>query len=333
MRTFAHTIGSTIRSADPDGPRRSPAPWRTLAAATAVLALLAGCSGGGDEAMSDAVGGAVVAEDHGGAELADLDGAAARRASGKASGEGTDLSTVRTRAVIRKGEIDLVAKDLAGARSEIDDLLQRHGGYLAGEETSNDRDGEPQRSVLVMRVPEPAFDTMMAELGRIGRTERADRSSEDVTTEVIDVDTRVATQEASLRRLRTFLRRATNVDDMIRVESEIASRQAALESLKAQQKYLADQTSMSTITAHLRTPASPHRIQEEEKGFLVGLSDGWRALKAVLVGTATVTGAVLPFAVLIGLLAVPMWLLLRTAVRRRTTAVPLVAGPPRDTEA
>lgn len=328
------TTGTDHGSAPPVRGRRTGLPRRPLVGAVAALALLTGgCSLGGD-AMSDSAGGSA-AEERGAADLVDQDLGAPGKAPGngetaRAVGgdDGANRTVVQTRAVIRNGEIHVVTKDLTRARAAVDDLLQRHGGYLAGEDTTNDRRGRPQRSVLVLRVPEPAFGRVMSELGEVGRTERADRSSEDVTTEVIDVDTRVATQEASLRRLRSFLRQATNVDDMIRVESEIATRQAALESLKAQQKYLADQTSMSTITAHLRTPAAPAPEKpEEDAGFLAGLSDGWTALKDVLVGAATVTGLLLPFAVLIGLLAVPAWLLLRTAARRRPAALAMPAGP------
>lgn len=337
MRTTAReTARESLTATRPVlAPTRGTRRVRPFAAgALATLALLVGgCSLGGEQAMSDSAGGSV-AEERGAADLVDRDLGAPGKAPGTGSesqpgADGANRTVVQTRAVIRNGEIHVVTKNLGRARAAVDDLLQRHGGYLAGEDTTNDRKGRPQRSVLVLRVPEPAFGTVMSELGTIGRTERADRSSDDVTTEVIDIDTRVATQEASLRRLRTFLRRATNVDDMIRVESEMATRQAALESLKAQQKYLADQTSMSTVTAHLRTPAAPPPEKpEEDAGFLAGLGEGWTALKGVLVEAATVTGVLLPFAVLIGLLAVPAWLLLRTSARRRPAAVAVPAGPP-----
>lgn len=286
-----------------------------------VAVVVAGCSGvtgGSDEAMSEPASGltaerATADRADGGAASGPVD--APREAAGTAN-----RPFVQTRAVIRTGEISLVTREMNRAREEIDRLLGTHGGYLASEDTVNDRDGRPERSVLVLRVPEPSFATVMDGLSEIGRTERADRSSEDVTTKVIDVDTRVATQEASLARLQRFLRQATAVEDMIRIESEIATRQAALESLKAQQKYLSDQTSMSTVTVRLRTPAAPPPPPPaDEAGFLVGLAEGWAALKAVLVGTATVAGAVLPFLVALGLLVVPLWLLARTAHRRRTT--------------
>jgi hypothetical protein len=336
-------VGSQIGSqgSSPDGtPGRSRI--RSLAVAGlvgVVLATLASCSSlGSGDASTAADGGGDAA--HPGAPTRDLDtaegggGAESQRPPGAqedSAGQGANRPGVQARAVIRTGEVALVTRTMNQARTEIDALLGRHGGYLASEDTTNDRSGAPERSVLVMRVPEPAFDAVMDELVEIGRTERADRSAEDVTTQVIDVDTRVATQEASLARLQRFLRRAVNVDDMIRLESEIATRQAALESLKAQQKYLSDQTAYSTVTARLRTPAAPPpEAPEDDAGFLAGLADGWSALKSVLVGAATVTGAVLPFAVTLALLGVPAWLLLvRLAARRRRHPVlPPVAPDP-----
>jgi hypothetical protein len=292
-------------------------------AATVLIGLAAACSAG-----SGGGSGAGDSADVMGQEQADTPGSASKSvpdhragrvdSGGKDAGSGSaNRPALQTRAVIRTGEVALVTKEMNRARTEIDDLLGRHGGYLASEDTTNDRSGKPEHSVLVLRVPEPAFDTVMAELTSIGKTEHADRSSEDVTTEVIDVNTRVATQEASIARLQRFLRQAQNVDDMIRIESEIANRQAALESLKAQQKYLDDQTAMSTITLRLRTPEAPPPPDVRHAGFLVGLENGWSALKAVLVGAATVTGALLPFAATVAILGVPIWLLVRAAARRR----------------
>lgn len=310
--------------------------WWAVVTATIVLVALAGCSSSADT-MSGSVadgGGGLAAESRPAPAGGLRDGAGV---AGKGSANGlteesdragtgpgsANRPEVSTRAVIRKGEISVVTKEMNRARVDIDAMLGRYGGYLASEDTSNDRKGRPERSVLVLRVPEPAFDEVMTELAKVGRTRGADRRSEDVTAQVIDVETRVATQEASLVRLRQFLEQADDVDDMIRVESEIATRQAELESLKAQQKYLRDNTAMSTITVRLRTPAAPPPPPaEEDSGFLAGLQNGWRVLKVVLVGAATVAGALLPFAVATALVAAPVWLLVRAARRRRPAPPP-----------
>jgi phage host-nuclease inhibitor protein Gam len=308
--------------------QRSPFTLGTsLAVLAAVAALAAGCGGGSQEAMSGGAG--EVAGDASSAEFEearDVDAVAARPPGGRGPQTGTgggaaSRPLVSSRAVIRRGQITLVTKEMDRARTRIDDLLARHGGYLASEDTSNDRAGRPERSVLVLRVPEPAFDTVMTELTEVGRTKHAERTSEDVTSQVIDVESRVATQEASLARLQRFLRQATDVDDMIRVESEIAERQASLESLLAQQKYLRDHTTLSTVTVRLRVPDAPAAVAPSEAGFLVGLVKGWEALQWLLVAGATVAGAVLPFLLAVGAFAVPVWLLAR---RRR----PVVQEPP-----
>jgi hypothetical protein len=308
--------------------RRAVAP--TVAATVALMALAAGCSGGGGDSGGAMAGrvesGAAEGAPGPAAAGADMQADGLARDGGSASASGAKRTLVQTRAVIRRGEISLVTGEMNRARADVEDLLAKLGGYVASEDTTNDRAGKPRRSTLVLRVPEPSFDDAMAELADIGRTQRADRSSEDVTTQVIDVDTRVATKEASIARLQRFLRQAENVDDMIRIESELSQRQAELESLKAQQKYLSDQTTMSTITVRLRTKDAPPPPSDEDSGFLAGLAGGWHALTTVLVGAATVAGAVLPFAVLLALLGVPAWLLLRASTRRRRTAAP--AAPP-----
>lgn len=319
--------------------RRTPGTRRALAVAGAVLGVVVGtgaCSSGdesGDTGVEGAAEPAAGVADRDGAG-GGVDGGPVAEDSARGGGAGTDglrgvanRPSVSTRAVIRRGEIAIVTAEINRARVQIDDLLGRHGGYLASEDTRNDKRGRPERSTLVLRVPEPTFDEVMNDLGRIGRTRQADRSSEDVTTKLVDVESRVATQEASLARLQRFLRQAETVEDMIRLESEIAERQADLESLQAQQKYLRDNTAMSTVTVRLRTPdAPPPTAEPQEAGFLVGLEGGWTALKAVLVGLATVVGALLPFALTLSAVVVPAWLLVR-AVRRRRVGPATVEQP------
>jgi hypothetical protein len=177
-------------------------------------------------------------------------------------------------------------------------------------------------------VPSQHFDTVMASFGEFATVIDAGRKAEDVTTEVIDVESRIRTQEISLERLRAFLGRATRVTDMIRLESEIARREADLASLRSQQEFLADQTSLATITVQMALP--PEKVKDkddplEDAGFLTGLRNGWDALTDVTAVAATVAGAVLPFLGVLLVILVPMGLWLRTGRRRRG---PVTAPPP-----
>lgn len=286
--------------------------------ATALAVGLASCSGGGDEAATDSEGSAQVAPEPARDGL-DSGGVAADEGGGEDT-----TSSVRRQAVVLTGRVSLEGDDLTVVRSEIDRLVKRYGGFVSNEETSNDDEGRVRFSSLELRVPSGRFDTVMASFDEFATVTSTNRSSTDVTTEVIDVEARIRTQEVSLKRLRGFLGKATDVDAMIRLESEIAQREATLESLKAQQAYLKDQTSLATIQVSLSRPdgEEPGEDPWEEGGFVEGLKSGWDALVTVLLVAATVAGAVLPFAVPLALLVGLLALWSRRRRERRTPAAP-----------
>ncbi len=139
---------------------------------------------------------------------------------------------------------------------------------------------------------------------------------------MIDNEARVRAAERSIRQIENLLGRAEQLSDIIAIESDLARRQADLDSLKSQQAYLADQTSLSTISVYLSRPGAPRPETDEARGFLAGLDGGWTALKGATVILLTVLGAVLPFALALLVLGVP----LRLVVRRRLLAGPISAG-------
>lgn len=341
--------------------RRTPrAVTAAVLAALATLTVLVGCSAGGDESASgETASGSLdarAAEDVSGggqdsptadspAGLAtsqsrgvDLDvagNAAGEDTSGRDVGDGSSSGVagrvpVESGLYIRTGQVTVVSEDLDAARAALTRTVQRYGGQVATERTTNDDDGALTSTSLTLRVPSARFADVMASFADLGDVQGSESQQDEVTTEVIDVASRIRTQEVSLGRLRGFLDRATSVSSIIRLESEIARREADLASLRGQQDYLEDQTSMSTIEATLRqasTPAkpAPEPDELEDAGFLTGLGNGWNALLDVLTVAATVLGALLPFALVLALVGVPLSLWLRAT--RRTRRAPGAPDP------
>ena len=101
---------------------------------------------------------------------------------------------------------------------------------------------------MVLRIPTADFDDAMTELSKVGTLISSKRQSADVTTQVLDTDVRVEAQQRSIDRIQVLFDHATSIKDIVSIESELSRRQADLASLQAQQRYLADQTAMSTIT-------------------------------------------------------------------------------------
>jgi hypothetical protein len=225
------------------------------------------------------------------------------------------------------GRLSLTSPDLAGVRREIGELLRAAGGSIDSERTTDDRSGRPERSTLVLRVPVRRFDATRHAIERLGKRTSSTSSAKDVTTQVIDVAERVQTLRNSLDRLQRFQATAQDASTLIRFEDQITRRQSELQSLEAQQAYLVDQTSMSTLTVQLSTPetyvAPPGAL--DDAGFLSGLRGGWQALVGSGIVVLTVVGAALPFLGALTLVGVPSWLLLRGLRRRRRT--PAADGP------
>jgi hypothetical protein len=294
-------------------PRRTT---RLLAAgAAAALLSLTACSGGSDSGTpadtqvaegGGAGGDAAVPE---AASAADADGAA-KDASGSTARNAADL--VEQQAVIKNGAVSLRSDDVGKTRFDVQALLDEHNGQIADEQTETDETGSALRSRMVLRVPAADFDDVMAELGRLAQLASTTSSAEDVTTQVIDVDAQIKVQEASVQRVRQLLTRAQSIRDIMAIESELANRQAQLDSLTQQQAYLKNQTSLATIKVSIeRKPDAVVKKHEDRTGFLGGLGAGWDGLRATVVAVLTVVGAVLPFAVVALVVGVPVWLLVR----------------------
>jgi hypothetical protein len=313
-----------------DIPRRTS---RLLAvgAAAALLSLTA-CSAGSDDSPTamDAGGAGDVAVPEAASapdtapDTASEEGAGADKdASGGTARSAVDL--VEQQAVIKTGAVSLRSDDVDETRFGVQALVDRHGGSVADEQTETDKTGEGLRSRMVVRVPSEDFDDVMSDLADLAQLASRTSSAEDVTTQLIDVDAQIKVQQASVQRVRQLLTRAQSIRDIMAIESELANRQAQLDSLSQQQAYLKNQTSLATIKVSIeRKPEAVVKKDEDRTGFLGGLGAGWDGLRASVVAVLTVVGAVLPFAAVALLVGVPLWLLVR---RLRPSPATVVTAP------
>ncbi|WP_341927475.1 DUF4349 domain-containing protein [Nocardioides psychrotolerans] len=314
---------------------------RRLLASAAALAVLtvgvAACSAGSDSTSSDT---AASAPDPaiGAPEMPVEDGPLRSDGSSlsltdTAGGAGASADTVAVasaaaRSLISTGNVQLRSKDVGEARFEVQKVVDELRGEISQEETATDDAGEVKRSRLVLRIPSTRFADAMTALEKTATLITSSSAVDDVTTKVIDTQVRLRVQRASIRRIELLLDRAQSIRDIVDIEGQLSRRQAALGSLQRTAAYLADQTSMATITVSLErtvdTPAKK-KPEPEETGFLAGLDAGWSAFTGAAVGLATAAGAVLPFAVVLALLGAVTWPLRRRIRAGRTARTPSAA--------
>ncbi|WP_037854309.1 DUF4349 domain-containing protein [Streptomyces sp. NRRL F-2799] len=275
---------------------------------------LAGCSesGGGDSKASSADAPTAAPGAGGGAAE---DGKSARRSPRLAP------------SVIRTASLEVEVRDVPGALAKARRVTEDAGGYVGEESTDRDDDGSG-RTRVVLRVPSERYEEVLGSLQGTGKLLRRTARAQDVTDQVVDVDSRIKSQRASVARVRELMDRAEKLTDVVALEGELSSREADLEALLSQQASLKDRTGLATITLSLAARGAHPSAGDDTPGFLDALSGGWHAFLTMLRWIALVVGAVLPFAALLALLVFLWRRVVRPRLPRRPAPAPVSGSLP-----
>ncbi|MEV0221584.1 DUF4349 domain-containing protein [Streptomyces sp. NPDC050704] len=299
---------------------RSVRPVQTLSALLLAAALaLTGCTGASDSgASSDSA--------DKGAAAGSLEEGAGASDSGRNQSRGDQAAAppkAATTHIIHTATLTVQVKDVPKSLAEARTVVENAGGIVGNEATDRDSKGR-ERSRVVLRVPADQYAEVLTELEGSGKLIDRTSKAQDVTDQVVDVDSRIKTQRASVARIRELMDQATKLSDVVTLEGELSTRQADLESLLAQQASLKDRTSLATITLSLsETPVKKAAEKDEDPGFADALGGGWDAFVTMFRWIALALGAVLPFLVGAALLLF-LWV---RFLRDRTPRRPVAATP------
>lgn len=245
-----------------------------------------------------------------------------------ASGSGNARNTksvpkLTASSIIRTASLSVRVKDVPKALDEARTTTENAGGFVGNETTTRDGQGH-ERTRVVLRVPTDKYDEVLADLEGAGKLLDRTAKAQDVTDQVVDVESRITSQRASVARVRELMDRATKLSDVVELEGELSTRESDLEALLAQQSSLKDRTSLATITLSLsQNPVAKAAAKDDSPGFVDAVAGGWHVFVTMLRWIALALGAVLPFAAVAALLVV-VWL--RLVRPRRAAAVPAVTG-------
>jgi hypothetical protein len=299
-------------------------------AGAALVLLLAGCSAGesfdtttapsaADERMGEAASDLVEGSEAGSGPVVD-------------AATGTTDAGLADREVVTTGSATITAEEPVEAADAIAELAGVEGGHVAERSETTVTEYQTASASLTVRIPSARLDAFMAQLDELGRIDDQQYSRQDVTAEGQDLDARITALRTSVDRLLALLERAEGTDDLITIESTLSQRQGELESLEGQRRVLDDQVALSTVQLVVRGEEDAPTVEPES--FLTGLSAGWGALIATGAGLLVTLGVLLPWLLLLGVLALVAVPLVRRLRARRAAradaAEPAVVRGPSD---
>ncbi|HEX9063911.1 MAG TPA: DUF4349 domain-containing protein [Streptosporangiaceae bacterium] len=261
---------------------------------------------------------------------------AARSAYGTAGGTSSarTLVTLSTQDIIRTAYLTVrVPKNttVTGQANIASGLVTATGGYVSGEEDLLPPGGGTPQVTLQLKIPSAQYGTVLPKLVGLGKQLSLSQHATDVTQQVADVGSRVASAQAAIRQLRLLLTKAGSVGALLAVQDEINAQESNLEALLAQQRALAHETSYATVTlvliGHRHHVVVHHPKKSHVPGFLSGLKAGWHALAVAVGWLLTALGSLLPFLIPAAVLAAIAVAARRLRRRRRPPAAEPPAAP------
>jgi len=151
--------------------------------------------------------------------------------------------------IIRTAQLSLITKEFDNARSAVESILKRHHGYV-GELKVGGSTGSGRTLNATLRVPADQLDASLTDLKTLGRVESELQSGQDVTSQYVDLQARLANARNTEQRLTDLLRQRTGkLSDVLEVEQEVDRVRGEIEQMEAERKTMSNQVSFATLNA------------------------------------------------------------------------------------
>jgi len=200
------------------------------------------------------------------------------------------LPSTEERMIVRTGEMSLVVEDVVDTRDEIAQLAVKYDGYVVSSRISGEE--QEMRGYISIRVPDDKFESALAELrGLSVRVISESTSSQDVTEEYVDLESRLKNAQATENQYLALLQKAADVEDILRIYERLSQVRREIEQIKGRMQYLERTSSMSLISVSLepQTTAKPlvragWNIVEIFKSAIRGLVIAGQVIGTIAIG-------------------------------------------------
>jgi hypothetical protein len=223
--------------------------------------------------------------------------------------QGVNAGATAPTMVIRTGQAFIEVEKVDPAILKIRQLAAQVGGYITNSSVSGGKD-QMRQATIEIKIPSPKYDDAVGSLSSIGKVETVNSQAQDVGEEFVDVTARVTNARRLEERLINLLANRTGkLDEVLRVERELARVREEIERYEGRLRYLGARVAMSTLTITVHEPAPIIGNNPGENPITTALRRAWRNFVALIAGFIASLGVLIPLGLLtfVGWLAYRRW--------------------------
>ena len=225
--------------------------------------------------------------------------------------QGVNYSTTAAAStmIIRTGQAFIEVDKVDPAMLKIRQLVAQVGGYVTNSSISGGKDQVRQASIEI-KIPNTRYDEAVGWLSSIGKVETVNSNAQDVGEEFVDVSARVANARRLEERLIDLLAKRTGkLDEVLRVERELARVREEIERYEGRLRYLTARVALSTLTVNIHEPAPI--IEPGRSPIAEAFRRAWQNFVAMVASLIASLGVLVP----IGLIGIGGWIGYRRRLR------------------
>jgi len=160
--------------------------------------------------------------------------------------------------LIKRAHLALSVDSVEESSEQIVTIVRSQNGDVLAMQDYGDR----QRSIdFELRVPQEKLDATLAALIEMGTVRSRSITTEDVSSQLVDLQARLINARKSEAALQEIMSRSGEIADVLAVSQELSTVRQSIEQMAATQKNLQTRVSYSTVTLSLQSAiaASPNQ--------------------------------------------------------------------------
>jgi hypothetical protein len=200
--------------------------------------------------------------------------------------------------VIRTGQAFIEVEKVDPAVLKIRQLTAQFGGYITNSSISGGQD-QIRVATLELKIPVTQYERAVGSLSTIGKVETVNSTAQDVGEEFVDVSARVKNAARLEERLISLLATRTGkLDEVLRVERELARVREEIERYEGRLRYLSARVAMSTLSITVHEPAPILGNTPGDNPIAAALRRAWKNFVGFFAALIASLGVLIPVALI-----------------------------------